>query len=177
MIIGMPSVRHTGTRVVRGMFYGFKQMHPEQKCFGDGIYSRHIGEKYEHEANQEILVIPLRRIDRIIVSWERREKSLDELDERLYRLVTYYDPKRPFYIPIDSDDRNTYWLRMCEELKISIVPQWQVISEKDSIFAGFSDIIDKDKGKTLIDKYRRFFSRFYSAADFTGVPQRETAAG
>lgn len=143
------------------MFYGFKQMHPGDLPNGKCVYSRHIGERDEHEADQEIKVIPLRRLDRIIVSWERREKDLSELKDRLDRLLSKYDPQNPYYIPIDSPDRDRYWDIMNTDLNLEIVPQWCVISEKDSMNATFDDIKDKDTAQELINEYSGFFSRFY----------------
>ena len=147
------SVRHTGTRFVRSHLIDCKYM------------NRHVGERYLHQVEPYIdnnLVIPLRRLDRIIVSWERRDMGLEGLRDSLNELIDKYDHRDPYYLPIDSDDRDEFLKALNEGMDTDFKTDWPVVdSDKNSSQSNYSDIINKEYANILISEFDQFFSRFY----------------
>ena len=128
--------------------------------------NRHVGEKSLPQADPYIdnnLIIPLRRLDRVIVSWERRGMELDWLGRLFGELIEKYDHRNPYYLPIDSDNRDNYLNKINEGMGTNFETDWPVIaSDKGSSNSEYNDIINKEYANILINEYEWFFNRFYA---------------
>lgn len=153
-MILIPSVKHTGTRFLR-----------EHLLEGHEYINRHVGEKRIDQLDVDgDLIIPLRRLDRIIVSWERRQLELPDLRSALTELVCRYDHQQPYYLPIDSHHRSDYLDDINEGLGLNLVTNWPVLySTKGSSASNWDDITDKDYAWQLTYDFQSFFTRFYRA--------------
>ena len=154
-MIVIVSVRHTGTRFVREHLIDCEYM------------NRHLGEKSLTQIDSLIdnnLIIPLRRLDRVIVSWERRGMELDWLGRLFHELIEKYDHQNPYYLPIDSESRDDYLKALNEGMGTDFQTDWPVVgSDKNSSQSSYKDIINKEYANILINEFDQFFSRFYRA--------------
>ena len=151
-MIAIISVRHSGTRFVRDELL-------KKQCL-----NAHVGEKQIYLdvllPYFNNLIIPLRRPERIIVSWERRGMELDGLSDCLSILMAY-DRYDPMYFPIDAPDRQGYLDKINQRLGLELKTDWPVISDKHSSEATWDDVTDKVMGASIIDDFAPFFNRFY----------------
>jgi hypothetical protein len=108
-MIAIASVQHTGTRFLRLMFK------PQ------GIKNAHFGQNFLHTIDGHFILTPLRRLDRIIESWIRRDMDLKTLHTALAQMVSY---PVDFYFPIDADDREQYLKRLNEILETDLATDW-----------------------------------------------------
>lgn len=167
------SVRHTGTRFVTDYLLrknGFRNGNDPDDVAQDPeahrVYREHVGDpKYGAWAHLEYrgnIVIPLRRLDRVIVSWERRGRPLDELAGALRTLIERFDHRRPMYLPIDSPRRDEFLAALGRQHHIDLRTDWAIgPTEKGSADAGPEDIKDMERAAALHAEFRGFFSRFY----------------
>ena len=129
--------------------------------------NRHLGEKSLPQADPYIdnnLIIPLRRLDRVIVSWERRGMELDWLHRLFAELIEKYDHQSPYYLPIDSDTRDDYLKALNKGMGTDFKTDWPVVgSDKNSSQSEYNDIINKEYANILIKEFEGFFNRFYRA--------------
>lgn len=115
-MIVLPSIRHTGTRFTR-------------ELIGDCI-SRHIGEKFLDELEPYIdnnIVIPMRRLDSVIYSWEKRQLKLTDLYACFDILVERYHHRDPFYFPVDATDRDKRLAALNRKFGLSLATDWAAV--------------------------------------------------
>lgn len=169
MIFVLASIRHTGTQLVRGhIFRDWPKHLPHGEIRAERtVIHGHIDEKWEGAmhayAGTGNVVIPLRRIEKIIVSWERRSLDLARLERALERLEKRWDRYLPYYIPVDHGARDLYVddiNRDCWWAKLE--SNWPIIgSERGSVDATINDVNDKHFYDRMVKRFGPFFTRIY----------------
>lgn len=139
-MIAIASVRHTGTRFL-------------SRLLGEPLRV-HFGEKYLYKVKDYKIVTPLRELDKVITSWERRQLELKDLHVALGVMTNY---PTDFYIPVDSADRETYLAKLSDYLGEDIVTDWAPVTDGHG-----SDSKGNPEYKDLILKeYSDWFKQFY----------------
>lgn len=166
-MVVIPTVMHTGSLFVTdNIFRDFKKYKPNETPEEDSIVFWHVQHfpvsEFAKHINGRNIVIPLRRLERIIVSWERRGKPLRHLDQSLDILMEF-DQYEPYYLPIDHEDRDRYFEEMKNGLGLDLKTDWKYYNlQHFSHNATYEDITDKKRADRLIEKHSPFFNRFYS---------------
>lgn len=168
MIVAAPTVEHSGTRFVIDLFCGFTHIYPLQgvKAGVDTLVQTHFGQAKEWGAFEGILdkydppvVIPLRRLHSIFLSWESRAKS--GLDHQLTLMTNMID-RDPFWLPIDAYDRDEWLQDINDGLGLHLHTDWPIVgSDKRTVGKPEKTIQDQENYHRLKDKYDWFFSQVY----------------
>ena len=172
MIFVVPTVEHSGTHFIvhhllRNYPVGTLDQIQDTK---DVVYFGHMGQKkYKWDKMMDVMldrecaiITPLRSLERIVVSWERRRKDLKCLEKELEILVDIIDPLDPFYLPIDADNRDLYLNDINDYLGLHLKTDWPVVSsDKSSYNTTEQHIKDKEIYKRFKEKFEAFFSDFY----------------
>lgn len=173
MIIAAPTVEHSGTRFVIDLFHraGFGHKHPQDiSGHPDILVQAHFGQAKHWGAFEEILdhydppvVIPLRRLHSIFLSWERRNKGFRTLDNELALMTNMVD-RDPFWLPIDAGDRDEWLQEINEELGLNLTTEWPIVgSDKRTAGKPPETIKEQDEFERLEAKYAWFFDQIYRA--------------
>lgn len=168
-MIACPTVEHSGTHFVLNLFEqaGFTQAPP--KVGTRIVCHAHFGQKNWDvldeliEAREPPVVIPVRPLHAIFLSWEARDKNTDLLDGR-FKLLTDQIERDPYWLPIEAADRDAWLAEINEGLGLHIETQWPVVgSEKRTAGQDESRIKDQSGYRALRDKYDWFFEQLYRA--------------
>ena len=163
MIILVPSVHHTGTKLVHNeLLKGWPQInqqdHTEHSC---GRIRIHLDEPFLEDVKYWLqrvpAIVPLRHPRKVALGWKRRHKLLTRLGEQWKALKEIVDPYGPYYLPIDHEDRDA-WLKKIERgLGLKFVTDWPVVG---SSAAPEEALTDQDE--FLLDSWMKdgFFARF-----------------
>ncbi len=151
--IVVPSVHHTGTKFVYEEL--LNDLAP-----GERKLRMHCEDRFREDLHMLCsmypAIVPLRHPRTMAEGWKTRGKSLDELNRQwlvLEEEVDFYDP---YYLPLDSPDRDRYLTEINKALKLSMRTDW---SNKWS--NGLTAILDKeDERKVKIAMSTGFFERF-----------------
>lgn len=173
MIVAAPTVEHSGTRFVIDLFHraGFGHIHPQQPWGHPNVLVQaHFGQMKHWGKFEEILevydppmVIPLRRLHSIFLSWERRQKGFRSLDNEL-ALMTNMNDRDPYWLPVDAPDRDEWLSEINDGLGLHLETEWPIIgSDKRTAGKPEETIKDQSEYHRLKDKYDWFFSQVYRA--------------
>lgn len=178
MIIAAPTVEHSGTRFVIDLFAGFAHRYPLQGVEPgvDTLVQAHFGQAKEWGAFEGILdrhdppvVIPLRRLHALFLSWERRGKWWRDLDHELAMMVNMID-RDPYWLPIDATDREEWLDAINAGLGLTLDTDWPIIgSDKRTAGQAEDEIVDQAGYRILRDKFDWFFEQVYRA-NVCGTP-------
>ena len=126
-VIVLPAVQHTGSRFVNNDLlkdYDPATFHEEPT--GKTVYHDHLGSnrvpsKFTKLLDKYPAIVPLRHPRRVFKSWiDRKQNIIDCIDE-WENLLKYIDPYDPYYLPIDSIDRDIYLGWINKKLEVSPV--------------------------------------------------------
>lgn len=166
MRILVPTIQHTGTRFTEDLFIkkGFHSKSFIEAPEGRTLHIGHIS-KGQREAILSLIkdlvtVIPLRHPYLVSESWKRRGKDLNELVDN-YKILTELDYYNPFYLPIDTPNKNYYLNKISDFLNINLITEWEV---KNSIHSTYSLHWTDIKPDPIIEKLveeTRLLDRFY----------------
>ncbi len=140
-MIAIGSVRHTGTRFTRELLK---------------VPNYHFGEKNLERINGFTVITPLRRLDRIMVSWARRDMGLADLHQALDIMVGF---ESDYYLPIDSDRRDDYLATINTELDEDFQTDWAVLQDPKISAPEWG--IDPVWGEKIHTDFDAFFSESY----------------
>lgn len=161
-MIFLASVEHSGTRFLLNLFKsaGFIHRYPQESWEENAVIQDHFGHKHWDKffPGSNPVVIPLRRLHSIFLSWEMRQKDFGVLDNQLSMMRKV---KRPLWMPIDAEDRDVYLANMNRKLGLNLKTDWCVISDKHTDRTPESAIQNVNEYTRLKMKYGSFFSRFY----------------
>ena len=170
MIVAAPTVEHAGTRFVIDLFRGFQHRHPQEGIApgADILVQAHFGQAKNWGRFEEILqeysppvVIPVRRLHSIVLSWERRGKGFETLDLELAMMVNMVDAD-PYWLPIDADDRDEWLAEINDGLGLNLYTEWPIVgSDKRTAYKPEKTIGDQETYSRLRDKYDWFFGQIY----------------
>lgn len=161
-MIFLASVEHSGTRFLLKLFKsaGFIHRYPQEPREDNAVIQDHFGHKHWDKflPGDHPVVIPLRRLHSIFLSWEVRQKDFAVLDAQLSMMRQV---KRPLWLPIDAEDRDVYLGNLNRKLGIHLKTDWCVISDKHTDRTPESAIQNVNEYQNLKAKHGRFFSCFY----------------
>lgn len=170
MIVACPTVQHSGTRFLWNLLSGFKKINATSEWnfpdllihehFSQNDYPRLVGLLDTYEPP---IIIPLRRLHSIVLSWERRQKGFDRLDIELERMTGLVD-RQPYFLPVDAPDRDDWLQEINEGLNLNLSTDWSIVgSDKHSAGNPESAIRDQETYHRLKEKHDWFFSQVYRA--------------
>jgi len=171
MIIACPTVPHTGSYfVVKHLFKGFEHVlfnqepKEENVIYFDHMFP-HKRESIEGVCEKHPVIIPIRHPKVCALSWERRNRELDDMCQMFREMVNVYDKYNPFYIPLDTDLRDDALNSINKELMLKLTTQWKPVhSKREGSKSRFTDSIELKEGKLveeLIEEIQPFLDRFY----------------
>lgn len=146
-MIVLPSIRHTGTRFMRDLL--------KRQEF----ISRHIGEKFLDDLEPHInnnIIIPMRKLNKVIHSWEKRQLNLNELHSAFSILADRYHD-RAFYLPIDADDRDERLKALNAKFGLDLTTDWTLIGTAQD----HTSEKDLEAAKRLYDDFSWLFIEIY----------------
>lgn len=123
MII-IPTVQHTGSLFVVDHLFGGR----------DKVVFRHFGQKnfkdvYNHIDGRNI-IIPLRKLDKIIESWAGRQSNPYHLDRDIALLIDFAEKYNPYFLPIDHERREDFLKTISKAFKIDLQTDWPVVNKQ-----------------------------------------------
>lgn len=118
-VIVLPAIQHTGSRFVRyDLLKGYSSAGLSEAPNGKTVYHDHLGNKRKPYKFTELLekypaIVPLRHPRRVFKSWITRKQSIDDCINEWDNLLEIVVPHNPYYLPVDSTDRDLYigWIR------------------------------------------------------------------
>ena len=140
-MLAIGSVRHTGTRFCRELF---------------DCPNFHFGEQRIERLDPYTVITPIRRLDSIMTSWARRDMGMDDLHKALSIMV---ERGSDFYLPIDSDNRDSYLADLNGALDSEYETDWGVLVDPKISAPGWS--IDAEWKDKVHEDFGSFFDRFY----------------
>lgn len=174
MIIACPTIQHTGSYfVVRHLFKGYKHLLFNQTASNDDcIYFDHVW-PHKRKMIKEVcdnhpVIIPLRHPKVCALSWEHRGRELDDMCAMFREVVNVYDKYKPYYIPIDTDYRQSSLDSINLKLGLKLETTWpEVHSKQGNSEVRHTDLSTKvlkegSKVDDLINEIQPFLNRFYA---------------
>lgn len=130
-MIRLLSVPHTGTRFMVELLQaaGLTRTH---EFWGNGDFIQvHFDGKQNHPLiyrENGLVIIPLRRRDRVEESWRRRERNPNELASMWTEMEDFSKsyPGHIFYVHIDDETRRDREIQeLSEQLNLYLIPDWE----------------------------------------------------
>lgn len=147
-MICIPTVQHTGSLFVVDHLFGGRK----------NVVFRHFGQRNFKQLLEHIdgrnIIIPLRRLDKIINSWSGNQKEPETLDRDIQLLIEFTEKYDPYFLPIDHEQRQDYLDVINKELNLSLSTDWPVINpnKRNHCGADFSKV----------KRHQWFFDKIYS---------------
>lgn len=170
MIVAAPTVEHSGTHFLIDLFRGFLHRHPTGNVAPgvNTLVQCHFGQAKHWGAFERImvdfeppLVIPVRRLHAIVLSWESRQKRLTALDREL-SLMTDMVERQPYWLPIDAPDREDWLAEINDGLGLNLHTEWPVVGSEKKTNGKPEDLIqDRNAYENLKAKHGWFFEQIY----------------
>lgn len=172
MII-VPTIRHSGSHfVVNLLGYDIKQTfnwkqagkaRPDSLIF-DHISPHRIG-IITGLVSKHLTIIPLRHPFLIEKSWDDRNKDKEDLYQSFKTLINDIDPYEPFYLPLDTRDRETCLNAIRAATGLTLATDWMPQGVKHNNYdLRHKDVQPSLKMQEFYTEYRTFFDRFYRVA-------------
>ena len=170
MNIVIPTVPHTGTIFITKLFIekDFTQIalletpYQDKTLFvghivKDGLTNRALELMKEYPA-----VIPLRHPYLVAESWKRRGKPVTDLVTAYKKLPELFDCLNPYYVPMDTEDRDDYLVQIEKGLGISLSHDWPIInSYQHTSDLNRDEIEPNELIIDLVSEIKPFLDRFY----------------
>lgn len=162
-----PTVRHTGSHFVVGLF-GFNiNQGKSWKHNGEGeFYFDHIHpsqvDKFLPILQENTVVVPLRHPKVTAQSWKSRKKCEQEMIECFDCLVDVVDKEDPHYLPLDSDRRDKYLDALNSDLGLNLTTDWGAKGVKQNNQSlRHQDVKASPEVEDLCNRIKPFLDRFY----------------
>lgn len=163
MLILVPSVHHTGTKLVYNeLLKGFPEIN--QQDHSDHVWGKiriHIDEAFLEDLHWWLkrvpAIVPLLHPRKVAIGWKVRAKRREELGEQWKMLKEEIDPYGPYYLPIDAEDRDKRLDKIGQGLSWTFVTDWPVIGRCDD---SRPELDDKDEFLVKSWMEDGFFERF-----------------
>ena len=178
----MPTIQHSGTLFTRALIPFDPISLVEKPREGDWLYWGHMHRDVAGRDNWKKLVkrfptiVPLRHPSLISESWKRREGEFEKESWRLKEewkfLIDEIDPYNPYYLPIDSPQRQDYLDVINKDLGINARTRWKPVHSKKQTFNLQPKEIDSELDfiKPLIS---RFYKVNYANKRNASIPQKQ----
>ena len=163
MIVVIPSVEHTGSRLLANhIFHSFEHLSLDRDCTpereamvdtfseqfktipafpsGDAKYYDHVDPvntpRFVQLAEKHTMIVPLRHPLRCAFSWEQRQKSLDRFFQQWDLIIEQIDAVNPAYLRVDLAARNDDLLALNERFDLSLETIWPYVGERSWPYVG-----------------------------------------
>jgi len=150
------SIMHGGTHFVK-----------DHLLKGCPVKYNHIGEEpdaiAERSATLFPIFVPLRHPLSIALTWLRRGQKVDWLPVPLELLATEIDALNPWYIPLDTPDRDSYIEAINSELSMNLDPQgWPLIGHDPHVDTRL-ELSEEQLSpiREVLERHSNFFGRWY----------------
>ena len=156
------SVQHTGTKFLRDMFGEIhhasfvEDIEPGTRYLRVGHISGGLISGILYRLKSDQAIVPLRHPRSVTESWRRRDKSIAELNYNFNLLFNEIDKFNPFYLAIDSNNRDRQLTQINKDLGLDLKTDWK---PRNSVMETHS-INWKDLPETNLEKHE-FWNRFY----------------
>lgn len=114
------SVMHTGSKFLFNHLLRDVKMEWEHKHIG-------ANEDVNGWLHERPCLVPMRHPEAVAVSHYTRYGSVDKMCHGFRQLVKFADPLGPYYLPLDTDDRQDYLDRINERFGLSLQTRWPII--------------------------------------------------
>lgn len=167
MRVAIPTIQHTGTKFIASMFK-YHQAGFLEEDLGDTMHVGHIslGQIVNIEALLDEglpVVIPLRHPYLVYESWIRRDKQIHELVTNWHLLVDRIDKYNPYYVAIDSRDREDMLDDVNRGLGLRLETDWSPVNVVSNTYMMRPRDIDPPPVIIkLADDIKGFLGRFYT---------------
>jgi len=165
----MPTIQHSGTLFTRALIPFDPLPLTDKPKEGDWIYWGHMHrdvagrDNWKELARQFPTIVPLRHPYLISESWNRRsvdnEKEPWRLREEWDFLINEIDKYDPYYLPIDSNNRQEYLDKINNDLNLNIRTRWTPVHSKKNTHGLSINEVEIDQ--ELINHIKPFIGRFY----------------
>jgi hypothetical protein len=121
------------------------------------------GESLERIFEHEVIVVPLRHPLAVAQSWKNRGKPIvshpkHEPMVAMWRtLIDVIAPRKPFYVPVDSDQREVYLAKLGKALRRRLKTDWKFKSDGYLM----TPLNDEDEAAVKSLLADPFFEQFY----------------
>ncbi len=166
-MIAFPTIRHTGSHFVVGLFGFDINQAMSWKHPGSGeYYFDHIHASLKQPMLRVLegkdIVIPLRHPKVTAKSWNDRGKDEQEMIDAWDCLVNDIDPLGPYYLPLDSEKRDACLQQINEGLGLRLHTLWQPAGVKqNNQRLRHSDVSASPGVTALCNRIKPFLDRFY----------------
>lgn len=131
MIIGLASIMHTGTHLVREMLMEHLKAISPDALDRDGFYGYHLVNSCKKYTQLNYPTIsPMRHPVRILESFRRRDKTIDMMEEQFHNFSLLRDP---IIIHVDRADRDDYVNRAAKRTGLPLSTDWPLLSPKNTL--------------------------------------------
>lgn len=167
MNVAVPTIQHTGTHLIAKKFGpGYHWASMNEDTDRKAIFVGHISdgqlEFIKARLHDTPAVIPLRHPYRVAESWTRRGMDLTRLCRYFRLLVDEIDPFDPFYIAIDTPERDSQLEQVNQALNLSLPTTWPVRNSKQGTHTlALEDCIPDPRIRTLVNEISGFLSPYY----------------
>lgn len=130
------TIQHSGSRFVRrGLFGSYERVELGKPPRGHCVYFDHLHWDAKLDEWRKVLplypiVAPLRHPRRVFKSWEMRRNSGTSHKEsrrcqfEWLQMIELVDKHNPYYVPVDSPDRDAFLARINEDLGFQFTTDW-----------------------------------------------------
>lgn len=106
------------------------------------------------------IVVPMRHPEAVFRSWKSRAKSVNALMMQYEMLKAFIAPAEPFYLPIDTPDRDEYLDKLSKLTGKHIHSRWPVVSSCGKT----AELNDNEMNMVRSVMSDGFFDPFYGSA-------------
>lgn len=165
MILTIATIPHTGSRLLVDEILGAKWQNLKYKPVDGVNYFEHI---YTHNTplhkmrmEQYPSIVTLRHPQLVATSWKKRGLDIDEMCICWYILVEMLDKYEPYYLPVDSKDRDVYLDTISKGIGIDLKTDWPMTNSKHNTQKAEHLGEDQESVDKLCENIKPFLKRFY----------------
>ena len=152
-VLSLPTVKHTGSNFVLSLLGG-EYLNIKRGYVGEGVYFDHL---WPHKRglwkpllDQMPCIVPLRHPDAVAGTWAARNRDLNDLIREWRELEWLSANYAPYFLPVDTSDRDQHLQRINEGLGLSLKTDWEPVRSKGSAPV---------KSPVWLPLFDRFYSR------------------
>jgi len=172
-VVLLPSIQHTGSRFVRWDIlkrYEHAQLYenPSEGFCKRTVYYEHMGDSRKSYRFRRLLplyptIVPLRHPRRVFKSWIDRGQNVEDCINEWVNLIEIVIPHNPYYLPIDSVDREVYLQKINEDLNVRNDQNWRPRgNNKGTMYLNPEEITLPDNAESFLEGIEWLTEKFWS---------------
>ena len=170
-MILIPTVRHTGSHFVVGLFGLTTQqaisLHQQTGDPSEVMFEHVDTNELDYLlklAENNTMIIPLRHPKVTAQSWLARNKCTIQMSRDFRTLVNRFDPLNPYYLPLDVEDKQDYLDVINEDLGLELKTDWNPTGRfMGNNLLRHEDCLIDVTVKDLCEEIKPFLDRFYAS--------------